>query len=172
MASDSSSGFRLGALHISLQIRKTQPSGWRKRTNEYGLGSAPSARRGKSMWHFCAALHAIAGARGLVFCAKLPQSHWPCWLLLALINPASVGQQVLAVVFLTSVDSLFCPTSIFSLPPSADCVLLGTAISSRQFSSAFLCQLILSVFSLTFLSSSTSGLVGDLARRPFLWALR
>ena len=46
-------------------------------------------------------------------------------------NPASVGQQVLAVIFLTSVDwSPLCPTLIFSLPPSANCVLHLTAISS------------------------------------------
>ena len=34
-----------------------------------------------------------------------------------LVNPASVGQQVLAVTFLTSVDSLLCPASIFSCLP-------------------------------------------------------
>ena len=91
---------------------------------------------------------------------------------LALVNPASVGQQVLAVVFLTSVDSLLCPASIFSLPPSVDCVLLWTPISSRLFSSALLCQLPLSVFPGTFLPSSTSGLAGDLAVRPFVWVSR
>ena len=61
---------------------------------------------------------------------------------LALVNPASVGQQVLAVAFLTSVDSLLFPTYIFSLPPSADCVILRTASSSRLVSSALLCQLL------------------------------
>ena len=75
-----------------------------------------------------------------------------CWHLLALVNPASVGQQVLAIVFLTSVHSLLSLASIFSLPPSVDCVLLCTAISSRLFSSAFLCQL----FSLSSLGPSFS----------------
>ena len=85
--------------------------------------------------------------------------------LFALVNPTSVGQQVLAVVFLTSVDSLLCPADI-SLPPSADCVLPWTTISSWLLSSAFLCQLALSVFCRTLLPSSTSGLVRDLAPGP------
>ena len=81
-------------------------------------------------------------------------SHYQCWYLFALVNTASVGQQVWAVVFLTSVDSLLCPASIFSLPPSANCVLLWTDTSSPLFSSVFLCQLVLSVFSGTFLPLS------------------
>ena len=52
---------------------------------------------------------------------------------------------------------------------SVDCVLLWSVISSRLFSSAFLYQLTLSVFSGTFRPSSTSGLVGDLALRSFVW---
>ena len=60
--------------------------------------------------------------------------------LIALVNPASVGQQVLAAAFLTSVDwCLLCPTLISWL---------------------------------TFLPLSSSGLVGDLARKPFVWASR
>ena len=82
-----------------------------------------------------------------------------------LVNPTSVGQQVLAVVFLTSVESLLCPASI-SL---STVVLPLTAISSRLFSSAFLCQLTLSVFPGTFLLSSTSSRVGELALRLFVW---
>ena len=66
-------------------------------------------------------------------------------------------------------DSLDYPASIFSLPLSADCVLLWTAISSRPFSSTLLCQLALSVFSGTFLPSSISDLVRDLTLRPFVW---
>ena len=84
-----------------------------------------------------------------------------------LVYPASVGKQVLAVVFVTSVDSLLCPADILSVPPSADCVPLWTAISSRLFSSAFLCQLPLSVFSGTFVPPYTSGLVGELEFRHF-----
>ena len=49
MASDSSSGFfshfRQGVLHITLQIRKAQPIGWKKeQTNEHGLGEGESLR--------------------------------------------------------------------------------------------------------------------------------
>ena len=56
-------------------------------------------------------------------------------------------------------------TASFSwLCPSLDCYLKPTVL----FSSALLCQLALSVFSRTFLPSSTSGLAGDLALRPFV----
>ena len=106
-----------------------------------------------------------------VYSNEILTSPEQCCHLLALVNPASVGQQVLAVTFLTSVDSLLCPTSIFSLPPS-NYVILWTAITSRLFSSALLCQLTLSVISGTFHHSSTSGLVGDLVLRPFVWASR
>ena len=58
----------------------------------------------------------------------------------ALDNPASVGQQVLAVVSLISVDSLLCPADIFSVPPSANCVLPWSAVSSWLFSSTLCCQ--------------------------------
>ena len=69
-------------------------------------------------------------------------------------------------------SSLDYPTSIFSLPPSADCVLLCTAIWSRLFSSALLCLLTLSVFSGTFLHSSTSGIVGALVLWLFVGVSR
>ena len=45
-----------------------------------------------------------------------------------------------------------------SLTVFSHCLLLATAISNRLFSSAFLCQLALSVFSRTFLPSSTPGI--------------
>ena len=65
-------------------------------------------------------------------------------------------------------SSLDCPASILSQPPSADCVLLWTSISSRLFSSSLLCQLTPSVFPGTFLPSPTTGL----AHRPFVWVSR
>ena len=47
MASDSSSGFRPGALHISLQIRKTQPRRWKKeQTNKHVLGQLQAQEAG------------------------------------------------------------------------------------------------------------------------------
>ena len=56
---------------------------------------------------------------------------------LALVNPASVGQQVLAVAFLTSVDwSPLSPTPISWLTPSLDCNLncsLLLTVSSGTF---------------------------------------
>ena len=65
-------------------------------------------------------LCAFVDSRGCVFCAKLLQSHQQCWHFHALVHPASVGQRVLAVAFLTSIDSLLCSASIYSMPPSAD----------------------------------------------------
>ena len=125
--------------------KHNQEVGGKEQTNKHGLGSAPSARRGMSMWHFCAALRAFAGYRGRVLARNFHKATW------------------------NADSSLDCPAAIFSLPPPADCVLLWTAISSRLFPSALLCQLPLSVFSGTFLPSSTSGLAGDLALRPFVW---
>ena len=52
------------------------------------------------------------------------------------------------------------------LPPSADCLILWTAISCWLSSSALRCQLALSVFSRTFLPSSTSDLAGDFTLSP------
>ena len=75
-------------------------------------------------------LGAFVDYRRRVFCAKFQQSYKQYWHLLALGNPASVGQQVLAVAFLTSVDSLLCPTSIFY------CLLLLTVSFSGQLSQA------------------------------------
>ena len=112
--------------------KHNREGGRKEQTNKHGLGSAPSARRRKSMWHFCAALRAFAGYHGRVFCAKLPQKQQ------AMVS--SVGCVLL---------------------------LLLTALSSRLVSSAFLCQLTLSVFSWTFIHSSTSGLA--ITDKEILW---
>ena len=66
MASDSSSGFsHLWPGVILHSFTDTQRTTERvekknKQTNKHGLGSAPSARRGKSMWHFLCILWANA----------------------------------------------------------------------------------------------------------------
>ena len=109
-----------------LQIHKTQPGGWRKRTIEETRTWVSSKRKkGEVYVTLC-----ILWANVSVYSNEILTSHYQCWHLLALVNQASVGQQILAVVFLTSVDFLLCPASIFLLPPSADCVLFWTAISS------------------------------------------
>ena len=130
MASDSSSGLWPGVSHISLQIRKAQPRGGRKRSNERTRTWVSSKRKKGSLWHCAFSMH-LKTIAGVYFAWNFYKSHKQCWHLLALFNPASVGQQVLAVTFITSVDSLLCPASICSLPPSADCLILWTAISSR-----------------------------------------
>ena len=45
-----------------------------------------------------------------------------------LVNPASIGQQVLAVTFLISVDALLCPTPIFWLSHSLDSYVKPTGL--------------------------------------------
>ena len=131
MACDSSSGFWSGALHISLHIRKTQPRGWRKITNEQTrVWVSPKGKKGEV---FVTVLHGSPCICRLSrACILRETSTKPLGVLnhSSLVNPASVGQQVLAVVFLTLVDSLRCHASIFSLPSSADCVF------SRQLSQA------------------------------------
>ena len=48
------SHFRLGVLHITLQIRKAQPRGWNKeQTSEHRLGSAPSAKKKREGESLC-----------------------------------------------------------------------------------------------------------------------
>ena len=84
-----------------------------------------------------------------------------------------MGQQVLAVIFLTYVGSLLCPTSISLLPPSADCLILWTANSSRLFSSAFLCQLTVSLCLLWDLPSNFHFRSrGRSHSQPFVWISR
>ena len=121
--------------------------GGKEPMNKHGLGSAPSTRRGKTMWHFCAALRVFTGYHRRIFARKFHKATRNA-------DP--------------SLDCLLCPASIFSLPLSADGVLLWTAISSWLFSSALLCQLTPSVLSGTVLPSSTSGL----ALKPFVFVLR
>ena len=65
MASDSSSGFFLNSdqghcTFLYGHTKHNREGGRKEQTNEHGLGSAPSARRG-SLWHSCADLRAFAG---------------------------------------------------------------------------------------------------------------
>ena len=135
LASDSSSGFRWGISHFFTATKNTTERVEEEQTNQHGVGSTPSARKGV-LWRFCAVFRTFVDYRGRVFCAKLQQSYKECQLIFDCLP---------------------------SLPPSADrpspglrCRLLslGSFVNSP------------SVFSRTFLSSSTSGLVGDLELRP------
>ena len=128
--------------------------------NKHGLGLAPSARKGKSMWHFCAALSAFADYRGRVFSAKLPQSHQECRLItwLSWFHLLSASLCWLC----PSLDSYLKPTVLFCPPLSTD----------PSLSISLSLSLSLYVFPRTFLLSSTSDFAGDLALRPFLWVSR
>ena len=146
MGSNSSSGFRPGALHISLRTYKTQQIGWKKGTNEQTRAWVGSkCKKGEVFATLLSSSACIfAGYRGRIFAWNFHK---------ATSNADS------------SLDGLLCPVSIFSRTLSADFILLWTAISSRLFSTALLCQLTLSVFSGTFLPSSTFGL----ELWPFVW---
>ena len=111
--------------------------GWKKeqtnkQTNRHRLGLAPSAREGTPR-HILCILWANAS---VYFERKLSQSHKQCWYLLALVNPASVCQQVLAVVFLISIllSSLPCfhllAASFYRLVPVASFCWLSPSLDS------------------------------------------
>ena len=146
MAIRSSSGFshlRPGVFHISLQARKTQHTQlrrWKKRrTNNHGLGFAPSARREKFVTLLCSFLCICEQSRACIR-AKFPHSHQECWL--TLVDPASGSTG---------------PSSRLSLTAGFP-QLLFTALS---------CWLLFSVYLLLcrlgpWLPSSSSSLVGDL----------
>ena len=140
MASDLSSGFRLGASHISLQTHKTQPRGWKKITNEQIRTWVSSKRKRRE------------------FVTLLCSSPCICRRAFADVHLRETSTKPLGMLTCL-LTALFCrPVS------SAPLCWLS--------SSALLCQLTLSVFSGTFLPSSTSCLVGDLALRPFVWVSR
>ena len=64
MVSGSSSGFRPGALHISLQIRKIQPRGWKKEQTHADLGQLQAQEGGSlcdTFVQLSVHLQAIAG---------------------------------------------------------------------------------------------------------------
>ena len=106
--------------------------GRKEQTNKHRLGSAPSAGRGK--WHVLCILWANASVYS--------QSRLQSWHLLALVNPAAVGQQVLAVVFLTSVywSPLF-PILISWPCPSLDCYLKPTVLFCSLLLTVLFCLL-------------------------------
>ena len=87
MAIDLSNGFfsspTRGITHFFTDTQNTteRVEEKNKQTNKHGLGLAPRARRGNSMWHFCAALLEFVGYRWRVFCAELPQNQKECWLI-------------------------------------------------------------------------------------------
>ena len=139
MASDSSSGFRPGALHISLQILKTQPRGRRKGAHEETRAWDSSKQEMGEVYVtlLCSSPCICRLSRAHILRETSTKLQRMLTHLFALINPASVGLQVLAVVFLTSVDSLLCPADIFSLPTvsfpgllsQADCSLLPSFVN-------------------------------------------
>ena len=120
MASDLSCGFRPGALHISLQIRKTQPKGWRKRTNEQTRAWVSSKRKKGEVYvtHFCTS-------------PCICRLSWACVLRETSTKPLGI----LTHLWLSSLTASFCrpcpsldsylkPTVLFCLPLTIDSLCL------------------------------------------------
>ena len=91
----------------------------RKRTSEHNTVLGQLQAQEREFVTLCI-LCAFVDYRRRVFCAKLQQKPLTMLTSPRVVNSASLGQQVSAVAFLTSVDSLLCPASIFS------CLLLLT----------------------------------------------
>ena len=125
MASGSSCGFRPGALHISLQIGKTQPRGWKERTNEQTRTWVSSKRI--KLGVYVTLCNSPCICRLSWACILRETSTKPFTILnLAFVNPACVGQQVLAVTFWLLL------TLFSALPPSSHYLLLLTVSFSGQ----------------------------------------
>ena len=137
--------------HTKCNIHNREGGG--KENKKYGLRLAPSARREKFVTLLCSFL-CICELSQACIRAKFQHyySRWP---------NRPLGPQVLAVAFFWPLASPnFC--RLLSHP---DCPVLFTA---------FFCQLRFSACLLLFclgpcLPSSSSGLVGDLTRKPFVW---
>ena len=142
MARDSSSGFRQGHHTILDGHKKYNRGSGRNRTNEqYGLRSAPSARR-VVMWHFFVQLFEhFVDYRGRIFFAKLLQKP----------------QGMPTHLWLSS-----------SLPSSADRCRLPLCVSLCQLPSLGSLTNCPSGFSRTSLPLHFR-LVGDLESKPFVW---
>ena len=132
-----------------------------KRTNKQTRAWVSSkCKRGKSdtFYAFCELTWACTQAKTLT--KPLAMLTY----LLTLVHPAFVGQQVLTATFLTSVDwSPLCPTHLL------------TDLFCRQVSSGLFCWLCPSLDWPLQLGPSflhPSGLLGDLAHRPFVWVSR
>ena len=151
-----------GITHFFTATRNTTEGvGERKRTNEqYGLWSAPSARR-IVLWHFffCTAFHAFCRlslgvyfSRNFSKATRNANSSWlvfpHCFLLLTVVDSGLLTHLDWSLL-LSVLDSSL------RLPSTTDL-------------SVFLYQLPLSLLSdLPFLP--TSGLVRDLESKPFVW---
>ena len=106
LTSNSFSGFRQGISHFFTARKNTTERIGEEQTNKHGLGSTPSARKGKSI---CDNLHSPCICRLTLACILHETSTkgtnnadiFSRW-----FNGLCVVHQVLAVVFLTSVDSV------------------------------------------------------------------
>ena len=169
MARDSSSGFRQGHHTFLYGHKKYNWGSGRKRTNEqYGLRSAPSARR-VVLWHFFVQLFVhFVDYRGRIFFVKLlqkplgmPTHLWPS----SSLPPSADRCRLPLCVSLRQLTlfGLLCQLTLFGFL----CQLTLSGFLCQFTLSGFLCQLP-SGFSRTCLSSPTSGLVGDLELRHLL----
>ena len=115
-----------GISHFFTNTQNAQLRVWKKKKNKQSRAWVSSECKkgevGDTFVQFSMHLQAIAS---VLSCETSTKSLGMLTHLLMLVNPASVGQQVLAVTFLTSVDwSPLCLTLISWLLSPADCLLL------------------------------------------------
>ena len=108
--------------------KHNQEGGRKEQTNKYELRLAPSARRGKSMWHFCAALRWFTGYLGRIFCAKpkplamLTSVDFVLLFLLTALSSRLVSSAFLSQIALSAFSRTFLPWSRKRSRPHALCV--------------------------------------------------
>ena len=148
MAIWSSSGFshlRPGASHIALQTHKTRhtkPRGWKKRRTNKHGLGLAPSIRREKLLTLLCRFLCICGLSRACTRAKFPHSHQERWLILSRWPTWPLDSQVPA--HRLAVALLLSPV---------DCLLLFTALGPC-------------------LPSSSSGLVGNRARKLFVWVLR
>ena len=98
----------------------------KEQMNKHGLGSAPSATRGKSMWHFCAALCIFSLSRA---CILRETSTKPLGMLAHLLTTLLPSSHCL-LLLCSSLDSYLKPTVLFCPPLSTASLCLLWDLSS------------------------------------------
>ena len=157
MANWSSSGFshlRPGVFPIFYKPTKHNIHNWEdgrkeEQTNKQTRTCVSSKRKKGEVFDTCVAC----------IWAKFPQSHQERWIILLRWPTWPLGSQVRAVAFAWSLSS----------PTSVNCPVLLTALFCRLVSFT---DCLFLFGSGTFLPSSSSGVVRNLAGKPFVWVLR
>ena len=139
--------------HISLRPQKYNREGGRKNKRTIWTWISYKRKKGSFVKRFCAAFRA--------FC----RLSWACIFRETSTKATRNANSSLTVFPHCLLLLTVLPLDCYLTPIGLFCSPLSTALSG------FFCQLP-SVFSRTFLSSSTSSLAGDLEFKPFVWVSR